>query len=398
MNQNNQKDLENKGWDAMLQSLDREMPTQKKRRGLLWLWLPLSILALGGGVWWVKTKTIQSETIILSSKTVAEQADFSKKVPQTFGKFQKFPERKPTSLATKPDIFSQTFEELQKFPKRKTDPVAPKNVISNVKTADTPQNNENSKASQTFGELQKFLERKPTSLVSSLPLSIMPDSIFKTPSKPILQNLIKLKNQNNIVHWGITAGVQSQKVHSLDGFEVGLVIAKPINRLWQVKTGLIFRQFNATENSGNLYVTTVEQIKAAGASNLLSIKLITAYNLYYLDLPLKMERSISRKLAFNTGIKPSLLLGESIKKSPSPVYLVSSGFNSSSSSTVLDKISTNSLGLRHFDAAFVLGATYQPIKHFSVGLDYNFGLFNIIKRGNGQAYNRVIGLNATYNF
>ena len=92
MNQNNQKDLENKGWEAMLQSLDREMPTQKKRRGLLWLWLPLSILALGGGVWWVKTKTIQSETIILSSKPVAEQADFSKKVPQTFGGFQKLSE------------------------------------------------------------------------------------------------------------------------------------------------------------------------------------------------------------------------------------------------------------------------------------------------------------------
>ena len=37
MHKDNHNDFENKGWDAMLQTLDQEMPIEKKCRPFLWL-------------------------------------------------------------------------------------------------------------------------------------------------------------------------------------------------------------------------------------------------------------------------------------------------------------------------------------------------------------------------
>ena len=47
MNKDNHNDFENKGWEAMLQTLDREMPIEKKRRPFLWLVFLFGLIAIG---------------------------------------------------------------------------------------------------------------------------------------------------------------------------------------------------------------------------------------------------------------------------------------------------------------------------------------------------------------
>jgi hypothetical protein len=75
MNKNEYKDFENQGWDAMFETLDREMPVKKKRRGLLWLWLCLGFLSFGCAFLYYKSTKNTSFT----EKTVSKPIVYEKR-------------------------------------------------------------------------------------------------------------------------------------------------------------------------------------------------------------------------------------------------------------------------------------------------------------------------------
>lgn len=54
-NYNFDQKITDRGWQAMRQSLDRELPEKRKRRGFVWWWTTAAALLLAGGFWYFRT-------------------------------------------------------------------------------------------------------------------------------------------------------------------------------------------------------------------------------------------------------------------------------------------------------------------------------------------------------
>ena len=386
MDNNNHKDLENQGWDAMFQTLEREMPVKKKRRGLLWLFLLLGIGAMGGGYWFLKTpnntnlvQTTNAKPIVQNNST--ETSGFlTKKEENTEGrgdthlrKLSKLPKIKDT-------IYNNVYAA------QKTPPIfQPTNTL----TETTNDNN--------LRKLSKLPKIEDISQKETAPLSIKPDTNLKIGHLPYFEPKINTQATKNKLRWGITAGIHTENGQKLDGYQAGLVVSKPINNRWDWATGLSFRQTKAI-NSNTTYYLTADINKAAATTALQSTTAISLDKFYYLEIPLTIQYHLNKHFVLATGIKISYLLDQSTKKSGSSVYFVNNGAGSSVSQDILGKINAQTLGLNRWDASWIGGFSYLPNRHINLNLRYDFGLFNTLNSKRWTAYNRYLGLNATYFF
>ncbi len=363
MNKDNHNDFENQGWETMLQTLDKEMPVENKRRRFLWLAFFVGLTTIvGGGFWYLNTKSPVKE----SDKTISKPIVSIDLPKNTEG------------------------DKIVDFNKN--------NKIIVNKNIDNTNNNlsliENNKS------IDKRNEMKSIELLNKIkvaPLSIERDTNLKIEPQPIYGPIKCLANVSKKLRIGITTGLHTEKGRKIDGFQAGLVVNQTLNHRLSIGASLNFRQ---TQTSGDSisYFKKEYLANASATSNLQSGKPISLDKLYYLELPLTIQCHFKKKFAFSTGLKTSYLVGQSVKENGTSVYFVSSSFNSLDNKVLLSQVNTTTLGLNRWDVSLMGGFSYLPTKHIQLGLRYDFGLNNIINRTNWSAYNRYLGFNVVYIF
>ena len=192
MKENEYKDLENQGWDAMFQTLDHEMPVKKKRRGALWFFLFVGFAAIGLGYWFQKNQKSVPVNPITISKPIA-QNNVSKNSSSL-----------PKTDVNTEGINEPKFEKSQRFLKLYNTTKTTNNLISENAQNLTAFDNATKTTNDTkFGKLSKFPEldsktqtiNKPTAeIAQNLTAS---DNVTKTTNKPtaeITQNLTAFDN------------------------------------------------------------------------------------------------------------------------------------------------------------------------------------------------------------
>ncbi len=431
MSQNNHKNFENEGWEAMFQTLEREMPVKKKRRGALWLWVCVGAVVAGSVFLYAKKTAQPVEVIVKDSKTIVYGNNFSdlnKKIdtltaiatPATRTNSLVVEATNATNFPSSPQIqatkISLSRIELPNTAKNGPLSITPNSSLemdlkllnTNLATTESFNFTKNAPLSITADSSPKmdFESSKPSfstiellDLVQNAPLSITRDSSLKIELNLPKSRIITPKQIENKLIWGITAGVHLKQMQYLDGYHAGLVLVKPFSEKWGVSTGLNFRQTKMEQQSQrtSYFEFRADSYQLAQANVLPKVRSISVYKIYCLDMPFTIDYKITKKWAVSSGIKLSYLFGQKTITSDTSVFLVKSAFNSANFD-VLQDISTTSLGLNRWDAAVLGGIQYVPTRHIQLGLRYDFGLFNNFNRVGQSAYNRYVGLNAVYLF
>lgn len=449
MNKNEYKDFENQGWEAMFETLDREMPVKKKRRGFLWLWLCLGFLSFGSAFLYYKstkntslTEKTVSKPIVYENRQLGNRGVLEKSSTQiqpdtnisiienkaTFRKSSRFPKSTAAintsnrTTAAQLPITPQTSGEqatnkvvfIQPLKTRENQGFVKETQEENKEiVSQTPILSEEKSRIQildssklvntqtTIGiETSDSIKNTPLPIESGSAISIKQDTSLKTASKPIAETIVTPKKMQKKLILGITAGTHSQNLTSFDGFQAGIIVAKPLNTKWTMATGLSFRQTKMPSQNVMNYFASADKSSVSTPSStttLLKATSISIDKLYYLEMPITLERKIGKKFAFTTGLKLSYLLSQSVQKSDSSVYWVN-GNVFSSSQNLLNTVNASTLGLNRWDLAWVGGINFLPSRHIQLGLRYDLGLSNILNHANNAVYNRCIGLNLSYFF
>ncbi len=427
MNKDNHNDFENQGWEAMLQSLNREMPVEKKRRRFLWLAFFIGLTAImGGGFWYINTESPVTTVDKTISKPIVDidlsKNDLSKNTvaepnPDNIGKEDKNVDFNNNNTIIENKIANKNNNSLSSINKNKSiDNHNNKNLnlVGNNKPIDNNNNNlyslENNKLIDNNNNnlslvennksIDKRNEMKSIELLNKIkiaPLSIEQDSNLKIEPQTIYGPIKYLADVPKKLRIGITTGLHTEKGQKIDGFQAGFVVNQTLNHRWSINTGLNFRQTHTSGDSISYYKTEY-LANASPTTNLQSGTPISLDKLYYLELPLTIEYLFKKKFAFSTGLKTSYLIGQSVKENGGSVYFVKSSFTSQSSYDLLNKVNATTLGLNRWDVSLMGGFSYLPTKHVQLGLRYDFGLNNIINRTNWSAYNRYLGFNVVYLF
>lgn len=423
MNKDQYKDFENQGWDAMFQTLDREMPVKKKRRGLLWLWWGVCILSVGSAFLYYKTTKntplVQNAVSkpIVNQKPIDVQTDtfVQKKViiqgPNAFIQIKnnetgrKFSELLNSKVPTRDKIIQTTHSD---FLKQDTASQVASNIVLEESSKMITSENNFKKANDIAIEKSDLLEEiavvtnlktiDAIDFIKTGPLSITQDSNLKLDIKPLLKTIICPAKSPKKLNWGITVGAHTQGIPPSVGFQAGLSVSKSLSPKWSFASGLSFRQTKMPSQNTAYLSASADRVNAASSSTILQkATSISIDKLYYVEMPLSLERMFAKKIAFTMGFKPSYLLGQSIKKSDLAVYWVNNS-SFSTSKELLNNVNATSLGLKRWDLACMGGITYLPVRHIQLGLRYDLGIVNIFSRNNNSAYNRYIGLNLNYQF
>lgn len=423
MNKDQYKDFENQGWDAMFQTLDREMPVKKNRRGFLWLWWGAGILSVGFAFLYYKT----SKNTPLVQNTVSKPIVYQNKIdtkpdvfvpkkaiiqePNAFTQIKNNETAKKTSklFSRKAQTRDNEVETLHSdFLKQDTISQVVSNIVLEESSKMIMSENNFKKANDTAIGKSDLLEEKVVvtnlKIIDAIdfikigPLSITQDSNLKRNIKPLLKTIICPTKLPNKLNWGITVGAHTQGIPPSVGFQAGVTVSKSLNPKWLFATGLSFRQTQMPSQNTAYLSASADRVNAASSSTILQkATSISIDKLYYVEMPLSLERMFAKKIAFTMGFKPSYLLGQSIKKSDLAVYWVNNS-SFSTSKELLNNVNATSLGLKRWDLACTGGITYLPIRHIQLGLRYDLGLVNIFNRNNNATYNRYLGLNLNYQF
>ena len=425
MNKDQYKDFENQGWDAMFQTLDREMPVKKKRRGFLWLWLCVGALSVGAAFLYYKTSKNTPLVQNTVSKPIVNQNKIDTKPdvcvpkkaiiqePNAFTQIQKNEAAKKTSklFSRKAQTRDNKVETLHSdFLKQDTISQVASNIVLEESSKMIMSENNFKKANDTAIAKSDLLEEKVVvtnlKIIDAIdfikigPLSITQDSNLKLDIKPLLKTTICPTKLPNKLNWGITVGAHTQGIPPSVGFQAGVTVSKSLNPKWLLATGLSFRQTQMPrQNQDAAYFATADATKSAitASNTLLKATSFSIDKLYYIEMPLILERKMAKKFVFTMGLKPSYLLSQSIQKSDLAVYWVNNS-SFSASQSLLNEVNTKTLGLRRWDLACTGGITYLLTRHIQLGLRYDFGLVNILNRNNNATYNRYLGLNLNYQF
>ncbi len=434
MNKDNHNEFENKGWEAMLQTLDREMPVEKKRRPFLWLVFLLGLIALGSGFWYLTTaysiKTINkmdSKPIVdvpISKNTEGVTQDLSlNKNNKTIDKNIVQNKNNDLSLNKNDKTIDNTFvqNKIKNLSLNKNDKTiqnklkqSKRDELTVVKNNKDIKNNtvqnkpndlsliDNHKTIDNYKDnnevaFLKPLQIDPLPIFSGCAISIKQDTSLKIEPQPIISSSPSAHIKNRFL-FGITTGIHTENGQKLDGFQAGLVVYKPLNRHWSWGVGMSLRQTHTSAGIITYFRKEYLANASVSSSNLQSGTPISLDKLYYLELPLTIQYHLKNKFAFSTGLKTSYLVGQSVKSNGTAVYFVNNGINATKSFDLLSQVNTTTLGLKRWDVSLMGSFSYLPTRHVELILRYDLGLVNIINRPNWSAYNRYVDLNVVYKF
>ncbi len=203
-------------------------------------------------------------------------------------------------------------------------------------------------------------------------------------------------------HWGVTIGVNTEVSKIVNGWQLGAVINHVFKPKLSISAGLNYRKTQVNGNAPLTYYQVEKNAAYTPQSALVPVKKIVLNQLNYIELPVTINYHFNRKWSVSTGIKAAYLVGAGIATSSDSTLFVLQTGNSTNDPSLFAKDQSrgniSALGLQRWDFAAIGGLNFKPTKRLELSLRYDFGLKNVLNQASWSAYNRFIGLNATYYF
>ncbi|MBY0482029.1 MAG: PorT family protein [Chitinophagaceae bacterium] len=242
-------------WDKMQRVLDKELPQQKKRRAIIWWFLPLGIAA-AIGIFWLTNPSTNSN----SKNTNPVITNPIKPAQNSIVKEKEIinPYNKLTEQTAKAELVNKNIQQN-------------KNIKPNFVT---PQNKQETKAAPLFQELTQPLQKEiateskaiakndppaTTSIpvASESPTPTDNTTATETNSKETKSGKIKITDTHKGFFVGLTAGVDvsTVKYHygSSAGYNIGGTIGYRFNKHWSLQSGAVYTKKNYKMNGADFH-------------------------------------------------------------------------------------------------------------------------------------------------
>ncbi|MBK7936920.1 MAG: outer membrane beta-barrel protein [Lewinellaceae bacterium] len=434
--------LTDKGWRSMRQVLDREMPEKRKRRPLIWWWMgAVLLLSLAGAGGWQLHKSAQPKQA--PAVPVLKPAPPEPVVQSGDGKkHQTFPSSRPAEPSG-PTLTGAFNTAHAKTGANTT--AAPANKNPEPATTKSPGTGDPIQVDAipvpVGGPMPEMIvETTPaTSMSKASPLSPLPGKLFAMRSQKInapalapitWNNADKTQKHRSPARWsfGLSAGANTERFSSINGFSAGLVADWKPFRKWGFRAGIQYARYKPSaekrpvvslgnseyvEATGNfsviqdVVIPTDTMITTPASQNSESGVLVPVDRLHRLEMPLLTFWQPARFLRLYGGITTSYNLST---KASEQNYANNKIYFADSKDAInnLNDLTASNLPRWHADLTFGAGvrvgkhlefnAFYQPRLGSSpndTSLDF-FGASN----GNGsyQLSSQSLSTNATSRF
>jgi len=380
--QDEQFDYIDQGWAAMKETLDREMPVERRRRAIWW-WFPVGIgalLLLGWAVW---------------TRTPAAKTNHPDPVAQTDDRSQVMETPKPTKSGTGlPQKNSESGEQPS--------PPIPSTSTAASSAADL------TNVDRPFTEELPFLPSRTSALsyavpqpqlVSDIDLTIRRDLPVPLAHVPAKFASLAAKQSDTpvaVLHfkartpWQLwaEAGTHHEGTHWLSGGQGGILLRKPIGK-WQFQTGLSLGMRQLAYERGTEFVSFSQSEQDSptnpdvGLGNPNNVQASLPADLSLLATQLRLQASLQR--TFGDHWRAGLGIGASywVDARRQWTYAPGATFEPTQESRDFVNQFSGSNGQRVTETAFrsfglsaSAGVEYQFGPRWAAGLDYNFGLTN----------------------
>ena len=285
------------------------------------------------------------------------------------------------------------------------------NALNAVKTEDKTRNHDENFLEKYVAEnAEKIGDRQFFEAINPLVLEASIDSVASIFERyPII--ILKENAHKMLQKWqfGLTLGIHTEGVQHFDGYQLGLIMGKNLNRKWAFSTGINYRKATALSRANSSLLAATADKSNIGVStpsasfNLSKVVEVRLKNMQYVELPIVFDRLVNKRISISSGLKLSYLVSQNwrtIDTTNAHIYVISYGnqSNTSQAYSLNDKSFLSNLTTNSLDFAVLGGINYRISRHFDASVRYDFGLKNILKKNNASVYNRYLGLNVNYYF
>ena len=192
-----------------------------------------------------------------------------------------------------------------------------------------------------------------TSDIKSLSINEDKSNAFKTESLPFSINKKKLRLPIQFIS---SIGLSTKALGGFDRLSfspnASIAVSKRLHRMHSIELGIAYNAIsNFTDQANNSELNQMSYYQLNDTYNSYSLKRVDM-----LELPLRYNFHLNKHLAFNAGLKYTYLIN---------VESVNSSF------------SADRIGLDRHDIGLMMGVEVSINKHWSILLNYNYGLFNL---------------------
>ena len=192
-----------------------------------------------------------------------------------------------------------------------------------------------------------------TSDIKSLSINEDKSTALKTESLPFSINKKKLRLPIQFIS---SIGFSTKALGGFDRLSfspnASLAVSKRLHRMHSIELGIAYNAIsNFADQANNSELNQMSYYQLTDTYNSYSLKRVDM-----LELPLRYNFHLNKHLAFNAGLKYTYLIN---------VESVNSNF------------SADRIGLDRHDLGLMMGVEVSINKHWSILLNYNYGLFNL---------------------
>lgn len=380
-------------WENMRSTLDKEMPTKKKRRRFL-PWFFLMTGAVIGLLFWYgisfSTQDVVTTPIVENPMSSPIQNNTNTNTKKVFAPSNANPispnntiSKSTLTKQVKKSNFTQPAKNNKSFTSNTT-PTTQQDIYRTNKTtkpkdqfiSDIPvavSNNKTITSLALLNSINPLLENKTTQLE------------FDLKSK----ETVKLCPPKRKIEFGIQGGLTNNfSPFNKIGFTAGGFIHFPIGKKWGIQTGLNYttlaqnQLFYASENHDVILEDNSQSGGITPVANLDLYQLNTTIDyqlksIHYLEIPLTTTFQISSKWKLQAGANFSKAIRGSVSSSEEQNFFLID--NDPTSALELNNVRTNNIGFpelsnqewkKNFVSA-LLGISWNPVKQLSFNLSYH---------------------------
>lgn len=405
------KESTDKGWAAMRQLLDQEMPVEQKRRGIFWWWfvlLLLPITAFGGWQLWLKlgaqpvpNRPVQE--IPASSVPMAEQPDApyesAKKGPSGTAATP-IPDNKSSIKSHTGDfpVIKKDTDSKQTHSTAKPTPASIQHISTGTATLQVPNTYE------PAYQLPEVVTAGNTQLGSAIsfslnPLPVSPEAVETqlrssqtSPFRVVAytsEKIIESHKNSSAWRFGVGAALGTERFSGINSLGAGAVVDWKIGRRLGIRSGLQYSRYTPSNlEQAVALVQPQEYVSAAdsgftvtdGFGNILAptvnvslqeTVVIPFSRLHMLEAPVLASWRVHRGFKLFAGLNTTFVM---LAKTSGDSYSgnLKLAANSDQASKNLNSLAVSDLERWRFDAQVGMG--YQWNRHVEIGLFAKFPL------------------------
>ncbi len=403
-----------RAWEQMQALLDKEMPTQRKRRRAAVIWLPLLGAAAATGLIWLY---FFNPLLPRQEKTSTPTATIDNNASEGSDPSHKNQGADRTAKSTGQAILIAPDQKISASKKNNPPPNAQSFQHFTKNTSDTPP----IAALDIQQPLVPAVAAETTTALAANPMMTIAQKKFSIAYKteysldPTMLPLPRIISSDKMATFRLEAeaGLQAGNFAAIEGYSGGMALSYPTqNEKWTLRSGMTFsaqRRFilpgdmtqvvlenNTTNNAGQGAVNAGANINNRTLN----------FQLYQLSVPVVASAKLGSRFALEGGVQTAYLLSATNLKGLSPE--TRNGF-SAAAAEPLDKLyadlsaSENAkkidiTALNRWELSLLAGASYQIHDHWTLRFLYQQGVKDIIKNTDFQSFNSNFNLSAIYYF